>query len=110
MDVAAVAGAAFMVRGPRRNLPDEVNNPTLDQETDEDAPCPTAVTPGLFEATWGLTPAHAAALRDALDMLHALGPSVVVNAPRAFCYLQRHLATNKLPPMKLHKILICPYS
>jgi len=99
-----------MVRGPRRNLPDEVNNPTLDQETDEDAPCPTAVTPGLFEATWGLTPAHAAALRDALDMVHALGPSVVVNAPRAFCYLQRHLATNKLPPMKLHKILICPYS
>ena len=91
-----------MVRGPRRNLPDEVNNPTLDQETDEDAPCPTEVTPGLFEATWGLTPAHAAALRDGareyVDMVHALGPSVVVNAPRAFCYLQCHLATNKLPP------------
>jgi hypothetical protein len=42
------------------------------------------VTPGLFEATWGLTPAHAAALRDALDMVHALGPSVVVKPLERF--------------------------
>lgn len=55
----------------------------LDQDTGEDAPCPTEVTQNLLDATWGLTPAHTAAWRDALDMTCALGPSVVVALRRA---------------------------
>ena len=55
----------------------------LDQDTGEDAPCPTEVTQNLLDATWGLTPAHTAAWRDALDMMCALGPSVVVALRRA---------------------------
>lgn len=55
----------------------------LDQDTGEDAPCPTEVTQKLLDATLGLTPAHTAAWRDALDMMCALGPSVVVALRRA---------------------------
>ena len=72
-----------MDSGPRRNLPEEEKSPMLDQDTGEDAPCPTEVTQNLLDATWGLTPAHTAAWRDALDMTCALGPSVVVALRRA---------------------------